>query len=107
MNTYLDTKRTSEAPGSSGLVSKVKSLLEQPSDVTAFSSKPKADINDLISFDINKIKGGSMAFQNDMDKERDKQLAKVTAMTAQLKEIEKHTAIAQRMIKRHKNYKRF
>ena len=33
---FLDSKRTSDPQGSSGIVSKVKSLIENPSDLTTF-----------------------------------------------------------------------
>lgn len=88
VNSYLDTKRTSDVTGS-GIVSKVKSLIEQPSDVAAFSKHKQVDIQDLIAFDINKLKGGSMAFQKEMDAERDKQQVKIQQMTDRFKTLEK------------------
>ena len=78
---FLDTKRASDPQNK--IVSKVKGLIECPPDYRSFElmqAKTKG-VEDLISFDINRIKGGSMAFQKEMDTERDKQLARVGQLT--------------------------
>ena len=70
VNTYLETKRFSGEE--TALISKVKSMIEHPQDITSFEKLQgtQKSIEDLISFDINKLQGGSMAFQKEMDFER-------------------------------------
>jgi len=45
-----------------------------------------------------------MAFQKEMDSERDKQMIKVTELSEKLKSVDVHISIAAKIVKRQKCY---
>ena len=103
LNQYLDNQRTSDDDSSCNnqftLVERVKAAVQVLQDFAQMAdSKNKVDskvteankkmqngmsnceemcsnIEELISFDVHKIRGGSVVFQKEMDTERDVQIA--------------------------------
>lgn len=102
VESFLDSGRSSDSGGSQGILAKVGSMIENPSDIAGFEAlqQKQSSLQELVSFDINRLKGGSMAFQREMDTERERQETKIKGFTTKLTDLDKHVSVVGRMLKR-------